>query len=222
MPSPAPLIRVAVDAVIFTVQDKRLKVLLIQMKKAPFTGLWAFPGGLIEPAETTMDAAKRILALQTNLPAGYLEQLATFDAPDRDPLGRIISVSHFALLPCDGIELKTTEKYADVRWWDVDELPKKMAYDHVHMASVACERLRGRLSYTNIAWSLLPSTFTLSELQQIYETILGEAFDKRNFRKKILSLGMIKPVANKRRHGHHRPAQLYKFKTQKLAYVEMV
>lgn len=222
MTSSAPALRVAVDAVIFTVQDKRLKVLLIQMKKAPFTGLWAFPGGLMEADETAMGAAKRILATQTNLPAGYLEQLATFDALDRDPLGRVVSVSHFALLPCDDIELKTTEKYGDVRWCPVDELPNKMAYDHAHMAKVACERLRGRLSYTNIAWSLLPSTFTLSELQQIYETILGEAFDKRNFRKKILSLGMIKPVANKRRLGHHRPAQLYRFKTQELAYVEAI
>ncbi len=218
----APALRVAVDAVIFTVQDKRLHVLLIQMKKAPFTGLWAFPGGLMEPTETAMDAAKRILETQTNLSSGYLEQLGTFDALDRDPLGRVVSVSHFALLPCDGIELKTTDKYQAVRWCPVDELPKKMAYDHVHMAEVACERLRGRLSYTNIAWSLLPTTFTLSELQQVYETILGETFDKRNFRKKILSLGMIKPVANKRRLGHHRPAQLYRFKTQDLAYVEMI
>ncbi len=218
----APALRVAVDAVIFTVQDKRLHVLLIQMKKAPFTGLWAFPGGLMEATETAMDAAKRILETQTNLSSGYLEQLGTFDALDRDPLGRVVSVSHFALLPCDGIELKTTDKYQAVRWCPVDELPTKMAYDHVHMAKVACERLRGRLSYTNIAWSLLPTTFTLSELQQVYETILGEAFDKRNFRKKILSLGMVKPVTNKRRLGHHRPAQLYRFKTHDLAYVEMI
>lgn len=216
------MLRVAVDAVIFTVQDKRLHVLLIQMKKAPFTGLWAFPGGLMEPTETAMDAAKRILEAQTNLSSGYLEQLGTFDALDRDPLGRVVSVSHFALLPCDGVELKTTDKYQSVRWCPVDELPKKMAYDHVHMAKVACERLRGRLSYTNIAWSLLPAAFTFSELQDVYETILGKAFDKRNFRKKILSLGMVRPVANKRRLGHHRPAQLYRFKTQDLAYIEVV
>lgn len=214
-------IRVAVDTVIFTIKDGELQTLLIQMKKQPFTHRWAFPGGLIEATETSSEAAIRFLNEQTGLPGKYLEQLKTFDDPARDPLGRVISIAYFALVSFDGSKLHTNDKYADVRWWPVKHLPE-LAYDHSEIAKTALERLRSKLEYTNIIWSLLPDEFTLAELQEVYECILTTTFDKRNFRKKILSLKIIKPLAHKQRQGSHRPAQLYRFIARSLKQVDIL
>ena len=214
-------VRVAVDAVIFTVDEDKLKVLLIEMKKKPYTGKWAFPGGEILPGETTEKAARRILSTQTGVSQVYLEQLATFDEPSRDTLGRVISVAYFALIPSADVKLKTTERYADVRWWTATQLPK-LAYDHNEMAKVAIDRLRAKLEYTNVVWSLLPERFTLTTLQRTYEAILGRDMDKRNFRKKILSLGLLTATGGKTEGETHRPAALYRFKRRELAQVEML
>ncbi|PJA45243.1 NUDIX hydrolase, partial [Candidatus Uhrbacteria bacterium CG_4_9_14_3_um_filter_50_9] len=112
-------IKVAVDAVIFTIEDDTLQVLLIQMKKSPFEGMWAVPGGLLEEEETSDSAAGRILRTQTGVTEVFLEQLKTFDAIDRDPAGRVVSVSYYALISGEGVKLQTTDKYADVKWWPV-------------------------------------------------------------------------------------------------------
>src|SRR3989339_1265417 len=122
-------IKVAVDAAIFSVKNEELVVLLIQMKKKPFQEMWAIPGGLLEEEETSLSAAERILSTQTGVSHVFLEQLMTFDNVDRDPVGRVISIAHYALLPDLPSELKTTEKYNDVRWWPVKKLPP-LAYDH--------------------------------------------------------------------------------------------
>lgn len=213
-------IKVAVDAIIFTIKDQALHVLLIQMKKPPYTNLWAVPGGLIEEHETTEEAASRILNTQTSVHDVYLEQLMTFDQVDRDPAGRVISIGHFALLPSANIPLLTTDKYLDVKWWPVKKLPK-LAYDHDHMVKAAIERLTGKIQYTNIVWSLLPKEFTLTQLQQVYEIILGKPLDKRNFRKRIQQLNFIKPTGKEQRGGAFRPAALYTFKHKKLEYLEI-
>lgn len=214
-------ITLAVDAVIFTVERGDLKVLLIQMKKAPFEGRWAFPGGLIDHSETTEHAARRVLKTQTGVNDVYLEQLATFDEPTRDPIGRVVSVAYFALVPRLGVELHTTEKYADVRWWNVSRLPK-LAYDHGQIAQVALARLRAKLEYTNVVWSLLDEEFTLTELQRIYEVILGRTLDKRNFRKKLLGLGLLASTKKRRKGEAFRPAELYRFKQRKPMMIEML
>ena len=214
-------IRLAADAAIFTVKDGRLQVLLIRMRKAPYEGRWTLPGGLLEEGETTEGAARRVLATQTGVRDAYLEQLATFDAPKRDPFGRVVSVAYFALLPGEGVELRTTGKYAGVKWQDVGKAPK-LAYDHDLILHTAVARLRAKLEYTNVVWSLLPETFTLSELQAVYEAILGRALDKRNFRKKILSLGLLKPTGTKRAEGAHRPAELYRFRRRELSYIDVL
>ena len=214
-------IKVAVDSVIFTVQAGELKVLLIQMKKKPFTGDWAVPGGLIEQNETSRDAAERILQAQTGVKNIYLEQLKTFDDPKRDPLTRTISVAYFALVPGKKVHLQTTDKYADVRWWSVKRLPK-LAYDHKEVVKVAVERLQSKLEYTNVVWSLLPKEFTLTHLQHIYEVILREELDKRNFRKKILSLKFIEKTGKKQEGEANRPAELYKFKRRTLEYIDVL
>lgn len=211
---------VAVDTVIFTVKDDQLCTLLIQMKKKPYTGLWAFPGGRVEDAETTEQTAIRILKEQTGVSDIYLEQLKTFDAIDRDQLERVISVASFALIS-DTVQLKTSDKYADVKWWPVKKLPE-LAYDHKQIAKEAVTRLKSRLQYTNIAWSLLPDEFTLTDLQHVYEIILDTTVDKRNFRKRILALDLIVPIGKKRGGEANRPAELYKFKHRKLEYVEIM
>lgn len=214
-------IGLAADAVIFTVERSELKVLLIQMKKKPYTGRWAAPGGLIEPKETTRQTAERILKTQTGVTEVYLEQLQTFDNPKRDPNGRVVSVAYMALVPSAGIKLKTTDRYTAVRWWSVKKLPV-LAYDHTEIIKAAINRLRGKLEYTNIVWGLLPSEFTLTQLQSVYEIILNRKLDKRNFRRKIIDLGLVTSAGKKIKGEAYRPAELFCFKQKKLTYVEVI
>jgi 8-oxo-dGTP diphosphatase len=214
-------IKVAVDASIFRIKDGNLCVLLIQMKKRPFEGMWAIPGGLLKNDETSLKAATRILSTQTGVSDVFLEQLMTFDNIDRDPSGRVVSVAYYALLPDQEVELHTTDKYADVGWWTVKKLPS-LAYDHKQLIKEARERIAGKIQYTNIVWSLLPKSFTLTELQQVYEIILDKTLDKRNFRKRINALELIKPTGKKRVGMAHRPAELYQFKHRKLEYVQIM
>jgi len=214
-------VKVAVDNCIFTVLQERLHLLLIQMTKAPFTGRWALPGGLIQGGEDLDAAAARILYEETAVADVYLEQLYTFGRPDRDPAGRVISVAYFALIHATGIELCTQPKYADVRWWPCTNLPA-LAYDHDEVAAYARQRLEWKLAYTNVVWSLLPRRFALTELQKVYEAVLGRQLDKRNFRKKILSLGLIEPVGEKAMRGAHRPAMLYRFTSREPQLVAML
>jgi len=212
---------VAADAAIFTVQDGVLKVLLIRMKKAPYEGRWALPGGRVEKDETTEEAVRRILRTQTGVNDAYLEQLGSFDAPKRDPFGRVVSVAYVALMPSEDVTLVTTGKYAGIRWEDVRKAVR-LAYDHDLILATAVARLRAKLEYTNIVWSLLPETFSLTELQDVYEAILGRTLDKRNFRKKILSLGLLEATRKKRHEGAHRPAALYRFKRRRLSYIDIL
>lgn len=223
MPSPHAdqAITLAVDTVIFTVIRHELNVLLIQMKKKPYAGQWAFPGGLIATKETLEHAARRMLKDQTGVADVYLEQLATFDQPKRDVLGRVVSTAYFALMPNEGVTLRTTDRYAAIRWWPVKKLPK-LAYDHGHMAKVALDRLRAKLGYTNIVRSLLPTDLTLTDLQQTYESILGRTLDKRNFRKKILALELLETSGKKRKGESYRPASLYRFKKKHLVNISVV
>lgn len=212
--------KVAVDIVIFTILDNALKVVLIQMKKRPFTKMWAFPGGLIIDKESLDDAAKRELTEKTGVKNVYLEQLYTFGDPGRDPYGRVISAAYFALINNIGIKLETTSKYSDIRWFDIKRLPK-LAYDHREMAEYALQRLRWKLEYTNIIYGLLPKYFTLSKMRSTYEIILGRTLDRRNFQRKILSLHFLKS-ARRKQTGKHRPAMLYEFKTRKPMIVEVL
>lgn len=207
-------IRVAVDNCIFTVLDGHLQVLLIQMKKKPFAGLWALPGGLVANDETLDAAAARVLREETGVADVYLEQLYTFGSVDRDPSGRVVSVAYFSLINGAAVTLQPFPKYAAVRWWKYAALPE-LAYDHKEVAAYAKKRLAWKLEYTNVIWSLLPPQFTLTDLQKAYEAVLGRDLDKRNFRKKVLSLGLLKPVGEKSDRGAHRPPMLYSFTTRK-------
>ncbi|HXI01584.1 MAG TPA: NUDIX domain-containing protein [Candidatus Saccharimonadales bacterium] len=210
----------ATDVVVLTIDAGELLALLIKIKRGPCTGQWAFPGGLVGLGETTEEAARRELFEKTGVADIYLEQLYTFDAPGRNPVQRVVSVAYFALVPRRGAWLRTSPKYAGIAWRPVGALPP-LAYDHNEIAATALQRLRSKLGYTNIAWSLLGETFTLTELQEIYEVILGRKLDRRNFRKKILSLGLLRRARGQRR-GAHRPAQLYAFRSREPLITEIL
>jgi len=211
---------VAVDVVVFTIDAGRLLALLVKIKTGPHAGHWAFPGGLVGLGESVEEAARRELLEKTGVSDIFLEQLYTFGEPDRNPIQRVVSVAYFALVPHRGRFLRPGTKYAGIGWYPVKDLPR-LAYDHNDLAATALQRLRSKLGYTNIAWSLLPESFTLAELQEVCEVILGRSLDRRNFRKKVLSLGLLRALSVKRR-GPHRPAQLYAFRSREPVISEIL
>jgi 8-oxo-dGTP diphosphatase len=204
----------AVDVVIFRVHAERLEALLVKIKRGPFRRRWAFPGGLVLLGESLDDAARRELHEKTPIHDVYLEQLFTFGAPSRNPVHHVVSTAYFALLPASASEPRPGRKYAEAAWSPVTRLPA-LAYDHHQIAAVALERLRAKIEYTNVAYALLPRTFTLGDLQRVYEVIAGRRFDRRNFRKKMFESGLLKRVGGFRR-GRHRPASLYAFRERRV------
>lgn len=200
---------VTVDIILFTVKDNDLKVLLVKRKVWPFEGMWAIPGGFVKIKESLEAAAKRELQEETNVRDVYLEQLYTFGEPKRDPRTRVITVAYFALVNAGRFELKASTDVKDVRWFSMYELPK-LAFDHKGILEYALRRLRWKLEYTTVAFTLLPKEFTLTDLQKLYEIIFNKKLDKRNFRKKIFNLGLVKETGNTQADVAHRPAKLYR------------
>ena len=201
---------VTVDVVMMSLRHRDLQVLLVKRRSWPFEGMWAIPGGFINMDESLEEAAKRELQEETGVQDVYLEQLYTFGDPGRDPRTRVITVVYFALLDSDRLQVKAADDAADVGWFSVYQLPP-LAFDHDKILHYALDRLRGKLDYTNVAFNLLPEQFTLRELQRVYEIILHRKLDKRNFRKKILSTGILEDTGGKKMEGTHRPARLYRF-----------
>jgi 8-oxo-dGTP diphosphatase len=207
---------VTVDVAAFTARDDKLCILLVKRGVWPFEGTWALPGGFVRLDEDLDSAARRELGEETGLAAAhYLEQLYTFGAVGRDPRTRVISVAYYALLPGleSGLSVGEPEAGSDAaeaRWWPIDALPK-LAFDHEDIAKLALSRLRAKLGYTSVAYALLAEEFTLTELQMVYEIILGYSLDKRNFRKKMLAAEILEATPRQKRDGAHRPAQLFRF-----------
>ena len=195
-------IRVGVDVVVFTIRDDALHVLL-----APSGTAWRLPSDLVRPDEALDLAARRALADVAGASEVWLEQLFTFGDVERDPQSRLISVAHYALVAADVVS-EIAER--DARWWAVSTLPQ-LVLDHRRIIDYALTRLRNKLSYTTVGFQLLPQRFTLSDLQRVYEVILGRALDKRNFRRKVEVLGIVKPTREQRVSVSGRPAQLYRF-----------
>jgi 8-oxo-dGTP diphosphatase len=205
-----PRAALTVDCVVFGFDGGALQVLLIRRGQDPFKNRWALPGGFVRVEETLDDAARRELEEETGLKHVFLEQLYTFGAVDRDPRERVVSVAYYALVkPTDHITAASTDA-AEARWFDVSEVPS-LAFDHAAILDVALTRLRGKLTYQPIGFELLPPKFTLTHLQRLYESVLGAALDKRNFRKKVLSYALLIPLKETHREGAHRPAQLFRF-----------
>ena len=199
----------AVDCVVFGLDDS-LKVLLIERGLEPFKGSWALPGGFVEMDESLDEAARRELEEETSLKNIFLEQLYTFSAPDRDPRDRVVSAAYYALVRLLDHRLQAATDAKDARWFDVRKLPT-LAFDHAKILEMAKERLQGKVRYQPIGFELLPKKFTLRQLQQLYEIVLERELDKRNFRKKILSMEILKELDEFETGVAHRAARLYRF-----------
>ena len=206
---------VAVDVVLFTIQGGRLKVLLVRRQQAPYKGAWSLPGGIVGAEESVDAAALRELQEETTISDVYLEQLYTFGDTDRDPRGRVLTVAYYALVNQQQLELKARQRVSEADWFPVRRLPE-LAFDHRRIIDYALERLRNKINYTTIAFQLLPTNFTLTQLQEAYEVILGTRVDKRNFRRKMQQLGILRPTRQFRVSGRQRPARLYTFTAPKV------
>lgn len=211
-PSDRPAL--SVDVVIFRLQTDRLETLLIRRGLAPFKGHWAIPGGFVHLNESLDEAARRELQEETGLRDIYLEQLYTFGDPQRDPRGRVVTVAYFALIPTPA-----GDDAAEVGWSALTDLPD-LAFDHRTILDYALRRLRYKLEYTAVGFQLLPTEFTLSELQAAYEIVLGEPLDKRNFRRRILEANVIEETGQHTSGNVGPRARRYRYRPDAVAEVK--
>jgi len=209
-----PRAALAVDCVVFGLDERDLKVLLIQRKLQPFQHAWALPGGFVRLDETLDEAAQRELREEAGVTDVYLEQLYTFGVLDRDPRERVVTVAYYALAKLGDHRIRAATDAMGVGWFGLDDLPK-LAFDHAEIVTRAHERLRGKVRYAPIGFELLPARFSLTQLQRLYEIILGTALDKRNFRKKILAMDLLVETDEVEQGVRHRAARLYRFDRRK-------
>lgn len=209
---PEPL-HVAVDVVAFTVHDERLEVLLWRRPYPPFADRWALPGSFSRQDETLDESPRRALFDKAGVSVAYVEQLATYDlparadAPGRDPRGRVVSVAYLALLRPDEVPEATGR---DVAWWPLGDVPSPLAFDHARILEDGVARLQAKTRYAGLAFELAAPEFTLPELQAVYEAVLGEPLDVRNFRRDLHAAGVIEDTGGTRAEGPGRPARLYR------------
>lgn len=203
-----------VDCAVFGLDENDLKVLLIQRDLEPFAERWALPGGFVRENETLEEAALRELREETGLSKVFLEQLYTFGRPDRDPRERIVTVAYYALVKLLDHRVQAATDARNAAWFEVGDLPK-LAFDHDEILDVALKRLQGKVRYQPIGFELLPPKFSLTQLQRMYEIILERGLDKRNFRKKVLSLDILDELDEVEQDVAHRAARLYRFDERK-------
>ena len=214
---PRPM--VTVDIVVFGLDmtsPPTLNVLLIKRGRpgTVFEGCWAIPGGFVDENEDLEVAARRELVEETHAEVARIEQLATFGKPGRDPRGHVISVAYMALVRTDSTEIEADDdaEKGSATWMPVADLAGlEMAFDHDEILGVALKRLRSKLRWEPVGIDLLPETFTLTDLQTVYETVLGQSLDKRNFRKRVLGYDVLVSAQSQQVGVSHRPAQLYRF-----------
>ena len=203
-----------VDIVVFALDDEGLQVMLIQRDLKPFEGQWALPGGFVRVAENLEEAARRELEEETGLKNIYLEQLYTFGAIGRDPRERVVTVAYYALVNLEGHHIHASTDARNAAWFALDDLPQ-LAFDHEFILAAAHERLRSKVRYQPIGFELLPDKFTLRQMQHLYEVILDRDLDKRNFRKKVLGMEIVKETNEIEKDVAHRAARLYRFDKRK-------
>jgi 8-oxo-dGTP diphosphatase len=210
----------SVDLVILALSSAGLEALLTRRGEEPFVGLWALPGGFVH-ADQDADleaAARRVLRDKTGIETPYIEQLQTFGGTHRDPRGWSLSVAYVALISSDQSGLRPGGNAADVAWRPVegDDAPSELAFDHHKILGTGLSRLRRKVEYSTLPAHLLPSAFTLGELQLVYERILGRPLDKSAFRKRVAEADFVEPIVGKLRRASNRPAQLYRLKDSHL------
>jgi 8-oxo-dGTP diphosphatase len=208
-------IRVAVDAVVFGYdQERGISVLLIKRKIEPYKKMWALPGGLVLNDESIDHAVERELLEEAGIEVRFLEQLYTFGSPDRDPRNRVVSVSYFGLVRPNDFELVARTDAEDVAWFTMDKLPP-LGFDHEKIVEMAISRLRGKITYEPVGFELLDKEFPFSDLENLYQTLLDQPIDRRNFKKKISSLGILEELDRTVQRGAGRPARLFRFNKKK-------
>lgn len=209
----------SVDNVIFGFDAGELKVLLIKRGTAPFMGKWALPGDLVYPNEDLDAAAARVLEELTGLHHVYLEQVHTFGAVNRHPLGRVITIAYFSLVKISNFPLTPSSWASLAQWHNLSEVGS-LAFDHNEILESCFQRLKQKVRSRPVGFELLPQKFTLTELQNLYEAILETELDKRNFRKKIFSMNLLVDLKETQENVSHRPARLYAFDKEKYAKLE--
>jgi 8-oxo-dGTP diphosphatase len=208
-------IKVSVDAVVFGYeQEQGISVLLIKRRNEPFQKMWALPGGLVLNGESLDDAVTRELKEEAGIDVNYLEQLYTFGTPDRDPRNHAISISYFGLVRPQDFQLAAHTDAEDVQWFNIKKLPR-LAFDHKKIIDVAIKRLRGKITYEPVGFELLEKEFPFSDLEKLYQTLLDQDIDRRNFKKKIVSLGILEELDTTIQRKSGRPARLFKFNKKK-------
>ncbi|MBW4680019.1 MAG: NUDIX hydrolase [Microcoleus vaginatus WJT46-NPBG5] len=210
-----PRPNLTVDCVVFGLdRQDLLKVMLIQRRLPPFKGHWALPGGFVRIDESTEEAARRELREETGIEKVFLEQLYTFGEVNRDPRERVVTVAYYALVNLEEHRLYAATDAVDAAWFPLAQMPA-LAFDHDKIVRVALARLKGKVRYEPIGFELLPKKFTLSQLQRLYETVLEQNLDKRNFRKKFLSMNLLIELDETQKDVSHRAARLYQFDEEK-------
>lgn len=199
----------AVDCIIFGFNQEKLKLLLIKRGFEPESGKWSLMGGFLRKNETLDEAADRVLQNLTGLSNVYMEQLQVFSAVDRDPVARTVSVAYSALINIAEHDSELTKQH-HAKWFGIDELPE-LIFDHREMVDVAIQRLRTRTTAQPVGFELLPEKFTMRQLQKLYEAILGQPLDKRNFFKKINSMNLLVKLNEKDMDSSRKGSYLYMF-----------
>tara|TARA_B100001758_G_C18407086_1_gene612856 strand:+ start:1173 stop:1856 length:684 start_codon:yes stop_codon:yes gene_type:complete len=201
---------ISVDCVIFGYDSTDLKVLLIKRGEKPYLDYWALPGDLIHPKESIDDSVKRVLKDLTGLSNVYMEQVKTFGDVGRHPLGRVFTIAYYSLLKIDDYTLNPSSFAKEAKWHSINRIGE-LAFDHNKIFATCKENLKQNVQRQPIGFELLPEKFTLSQLQDLYQTILQKQFDKRNFRKKIISMKILKDSGEMQQSVSHRPAKLFTF-----------
>lgn len=201
---------VSIDCAIFGYHEGELKLLLFQREKEPEIGHWSLIGGWVNASESAEDAASRVLRRITGLHDIYMEQVSTFSDPNRDPGGRVISIVFYALIVIDDDRMKLSSEFG-ARWWPVRELPT-LIFDHQQMLEQSLDKLRQKANYHLVGRELLPEIFTITQLRSLYNSIFFKDFDPGNFRKKVLSFGILDKLDKKDNSESKKGAFYYRFK----------